>query len=236
MSSIPIELPNLSLTDFKKSAALFAAQLSKTPLPSLYGVTDGKRVGTFVEAEFKVYLTAKYTHQVGNAARGIDFPGINVDLKVTSRAQPQSSCPFNDATQKIYGLGYDLLVFVYEKRDDSTTANAFLDIQHVIFIESIRTADSTITRLLLEIINRPDDGSELARDAKVEEIDAVLQDKNLPLDDVSRRQLAERLLEEPPQQGSLTISNALQWRLQYSRAINLATSGALPGVEDLNAK
>ena len=47
------------------------------------------------------------------------MPGENIctDIKVTSITQPQSSCPFKNARQKIYGLGYNLLVFVYNKED-----------------------------------------------------------------------------------------------------------------------
>lgn len=55
-----------------------------------------------------------YLDQGGNSASGIDLPGLGVDIKVTSIKQPQSSCPFKSATQKVYGLGYGLLVFVYE--------------------------------------------------------------------------------------------------------------------------
>ena len=46
------------------------------------------------------------------------MPGENIytDIKAISITQPQSSCPFKNARQKIYGLGYNLLVFVYDKR------------------------------------------------------------------------------------------------------------------------
>ena len=39
------------------------------------------------------------------SAKGIDLPSveINTDIKVTSIKQPQSSCPFKDAKQKIFG-------------------------------------------------------------------------------------------------------------------------------------
>lgn len=33
--------------------------------------------------------------------------------------------------------------------------------------------------------------------------------------------MAKEILENPPLAGYLTISNALQWRLQYSRIVNL---------------
>jgi len=81
-------------------------------------VTDGKAVGTYLEHKFRLYLRARYAFQEGNSARGIDFPDVGVDLKVTSAQQPQSSCPFSSAKQKVFGLGYALLVFVYHKTDD----------------------------------------------------------------------------------------------------------------------
>ncbi|MDJ0725369.1 MAG: hypothetical protein QNJ38_09690 [Prochloraceae cyanobacterium] len=42
-----------------------------------------------------------------------------------------------------------------------------------------------------------------------------------------------RILEQPPEIGYLTISNALQWRLQYRRVIDLATSNNTTGVENI---
>jgi hypothetical protein len=172
---------------------------------------------------------------VGNAASGLDFPYIDTDLKVTSLRQPQSSCPFRTATQKIYGLGYNLLVMVYVKRDDQEERSAYLDIRHVLYIDKSRTGDFTLTRQIREMVDRY--GQEASgTEALVDDLDALLEDKNLPLDDVSRRRLAERLLEDTPEQGVLTISNALQWRLQYSRAISTAVSGsAAPRVVDLRA-
>lgn len=64
-------------------------------------------------------LEKKYSFRHGSPTSGIDLPELNVDLKVTSTRQPQSSCPFRDAAQKAYGLGYRLIVFIYEKADDS---------------------------------------------------------------------------------------------------------------------
>ena len=54
------------------------------------------------------------------------FPGLFVDIKVTSAKQPQSSARFKSARQKIFGLGYSLLIFVYDKVDDSTNRTANL--------------------------------------------------------------------------------------------------------------
>ena len=53
----------------------------------------------------------------------------------------------------------------------------------------------------------------------------------LPLDDIQAQELAEEVLANPPEIGYLTISNALQWRLQYSRVIQQA--GTIVGIEKL---
>ncbi len=209
----------LDIKSLVTEAARFAEVESKYDEPSLYGVTDGKAVGTYLEHKFTQYLTAKYDYEPGNSASGIDFPGLGVDIKVTSVKQPQSSSPFKSARQKIYGLGYNLLVFVYEKKDNSKGRTARLDIQHTIFVERERTADFQMTKGLLQI---------LENDGNVDDLIAFMQDKNLPVDDIEARSIAEEVIKNPPNQGYLTISNALQWRLQYGRVIQEA--GKVDGI------
>ncbi|MFM8306708.1 MAG: restriction endonuclease, partial [Microcystis aeruginosa] len=51
---------------------------------------------------------------------------------------------------------------------------------------------------------------------------AFMLDKNLPVDEMAAANIADEILANPPVQGFLTISNALQWRLQYTRVIDLA--------------
>ena len=234
-----LSLPPLTLALFQEATVDFTHKLSDMPLPDLYGATDGKAVGTKVESMFKDFLKERYDFEPGNAANGLDFPSLNLDLKVTSKRQPQSSSPFRSATQKIYGLGYHLLVIVYDKHDDHDKEAAFLTIEHAIFIDASRTGDYTLTKAIRAIVSEVEEDSACitSREAAVDDLDALLQDKNVPLDDASRRQLAEQLLDSVPEQGVLTISNALQWRLQYSRAINIAVQRKIsPEVEDLNAQ
>ena len=138
---------------------------------------------------------------------------------MTSLKQPQSSCPFKSARQKIYGLGYNLIVFVYQKSDEPLAKTSRLTIQHTLFVEKERTGDYQMTRGLREIIEH--DGNE-------EDIIAFLQDRNLPVDDIEAKNIAEHVLHNKPKQGYLTISNALQWRLQYGRVIQQA--GAVTGI------
>ncbi|MDR2641606.1 MAG: hypothetical protein LBC74_02305 [Planctomycetaceae bacterium] len=180
----------------------------------LYGITDGKAVGTFVEHKFQYTLSEKYEIVIGSSAKGIDFPAleINTDIKVTSIRQPQSSCPFKSAEQKIFGLGYNLLLFVYDKIDNPQTKTARLNFVNCSFIEQHRTADYQTTKSIMQL---------LKNNANQEEIIAYLIERNLPADEILLTQLAEKILLQPPQQGYLTISNALQWRLQYGRIVDL---------------
>ena len=84
-----LRVPNPSLTIplLCEEARLFADVESTHPEPAIFGVTDGKAVGTYFEHKFKAYLTLRYDYTPGNAAKGIDFPESNIDMKVTSVKQ-----------------------------------------------------------------------------------------------------------------------------------------------------
>lgn len=214
-------LTQLTIELLCTEARSFADAESIHPEPSLYGVTDGKAVGTYLEHKFRTHLKEHhYVFEHGNSAQGIDFPSLGVDMKVTSLRQPQSSCPFKSARQKIYGLGYSLIVFVYEKFDDEMTRTAKLNIVEIIFVEAGHTADFQMTKGLRNV---------LSNEANKDDLIAFMIEKNLPVDEIELHNLASEILNMPPAQGYLTISNALQWRLQYSRIIEKA--GTVDGVK-----
>lgn len=204
--------PVLNINELISAAHYFCETESQKNHVDLIGVTDGKAVGTYVEHRFQNFLDSQYIVDIGSSAKGIDLPGTNIqtDIKVTSITQPQSSCPFKNARQKIFGLGYNLLVFVYDKKDTPDTCS--LHFTHCTFIERHRTADFTITKRLREMLH---DGANKA------DIIGYLEDRNVPGDEIVYSDLAEEILHYPPEQGYLTISNALQWRLQYARVIAL---------------
>ena len=205
-------MKQMDISDLKAEAKIFCEFMKQENHPSLIGITDGKAVGTYIEHRFQKYLSSKYEIEIGNSAKGIDLPGstIETDIKVTSIVQPQSSCPFKNARQKIFGLGYNLLIFVYDKKDTPTTCT--LDFKYCTFIDKSRTADFTITKRFREMV---DDG------ANKDDIVGFLVDKNVPGDAIVYSDLADEILRNKPKQGYLTISNALQWRLQYTRVISL---------------
>lgn len=172
-----------------------------------------------MEHKFQEYLKNKYDYVEGSFAKGIDFPELLVDMKVTSIRQPQSSCPFKSAKQKILDLGYSLIVFVYEKTDDNEKLTGRLDIKHTIFVEQHRTADFQTTSGLRKIL---DNGGNL------DDILAFFEERMIPAEEIQAMSLAEEVLYNPPEIGYLTISNALQWWLQYSRVIQEA--GNIEGI------
>jgi hypothetical protein len=211
--------PQLSLGLLLEEAGTFAQMESDHSDTAIYGVTDGKAIGTYFERRFQDCLTERYSYEQGSSASGIDFPGLGVDMKVTRTTQPQSSCPFRAARQKIYGLGYSLLVFVYEKVDDPATQAGRLNIVNTIFVDERRTADFQTTVGIRQI---------LGNDGNIDDLVAFMEDRRLPVDDIQAHKLAEEILQNPPEIGYLTISNALQWRLQYRRVIEKA--GEIDGV------
>ena len=212
----------LTLEKLQEEAKTFSELESEHDETSIYGSTDGKAVGTYLEHKFKDFLRQKYEFDSGNSASGIDLPELEVDIKTTSIFQPQSSCPFNSARQKIFGLGYNLLVFVYKKEDNQQTKTSRLYILHTIFVSKNRTADYQLTTSLSKI---------LENNANKDDIIALFHDKNLPVDDILVDSLADEILSHKPEIGYLTISNALQWRLQYSRIIEEA--GNVSGIARL---
>lgn len=210
--------PKLTIPRLRREARKFAEIESAHAEPALFGVTDGKAIGTYLEHKFQAHLQEIYTCELGNSAKGIDFPSLDVDLKTTSIKQPQSSSPFKSARQKIYGLGYSLLLLVYEKNDNAQTQTGNLRIRHTIFVSAMRTGDFQTTTGILKILDN--EGNE-------DDLIAFMQERMLPVDEIEASNLARELLINPPTVGYLTISNALQWRLQYKRVIDEAgkTSG-----------
>lgn len=212
----------LTVESLKKEGLAFCELYSGVYRAELYGVTDGKALGTFVEHLFKEYLSKKYILEIGNSASGLDLPSVNTDIKVTSIKQPQSSCPFKDSKQKIFGLGYNLIVFVYKKYDDDKTHKGMLDFVACSFIDKSRTGDYQTTSGLHKIIDN---------NGNSDDIFAFLIERHIPTDETTLYQIAEEILKNPPSIGYLTISNALQWRLQYGRIV--ALDKEIPGIDTL---
>ena len=212
-------MPELTIEDLLAEAQDFSRLECEHWEPTLYNTDNGKTIGTYIEQKFTNKLAMIYLFDRGNSAVGIDFPGLGIDIKTTSVKQPQSSCPFKSAGQKIYGLGYDVLVFVYRKSDNDAQRAAQLTIVNTIYIDKTKTGDFQTTRGIRNILKN--DGNE-------DDLVAFFQDRKLPIDDIAAQALAEEIMANPPDEGYLTISNAQQWRLKYTHVIKSA--GSVDGI------
>ena len=101
---------------------------------------------------------------------------------------------------------------MYDKYDDSQTLQSQLRFVSCVYVDATKTADYQTTVGLHRIIEQK---------GNVDDVFAYLVERNIPGDEVTLFNLAETILANPPQIGYLTISNALQWRLQYRRVVNL---------------
>lgn len=79
------------------SAKEFCKIESEIERKELFGVTDGKAIGTFVEHAFQKYLLEKFDMTIGSSATGLDLPSVDCDIKVISIKQPQSSYLYRDS-------------------------------------------------------------------------------------------------------------------------------------------
>lgn len=66
------------------------------------------------------------------------------------------------------------------------------------------------------------------RDGNKDDLMAFLMERNLPVDEMTAGKIADEILRSRPEQGYPTVSNALQWRLQYGRVIESA--GQIEGI------
>lgn len=204
----------------------FCKWLESTPHPTLKGVTDGKAIGTYIEQACRKFVSERSMLPAsGSSALGQDLPQFNADVKATFLKQPQSSSPFHSIEEKIFGLPYNLLLFVHTKTDSPDGAR--IELHRVSYIPKELTADHRTSKLAVELAGQIKTG-EVSKD----EARQTLRE-NLSLEEGSDIQVTdkimERLTKSPPQIGVITITFALQWRLNYNR---FKTKDAIPGVTD----
>ena len=86
--------PQLTVEALPAEAATFAETESAHDESSLYCLTDGKAVSTYLEHKFQSLLNARYTYDEGSSVQGIDFSGLKVDLKVASIKLPVNNSAY----------------------------------------------------------------------------------------------------------------------------------------------
>ncbi len=76
----------LTIDFLVRKAKAFCERESKYDNPDLFGITDGKAVGTFIEHKFQDYLSSKYNYIIGSSANSIDMPsGLVIRNKIEKK-------------------------------------------------------------------------------------------------------------------------------------------------------
>lgn len=176
--------PALTIEYLQIAAKKFCKHEFPYTSTELFGTDNGKTIGDHIEKKFQEYLGKRYKYEKGSSSKGLDLPDINTDIKTTSRNKPQSSSPFKNAQQKIFGLGYNLLLFVYDKQDDTEAKTATLNLVDCTFISKERTADYTTTYRIREMLK---DG------ANADDLVAYLNDRNIPADETTLYLMADTI-------------------------------------------
>jgi hypothetical protein len=197
--------PRLTPTRLLEAAHELTHELNS----ALRGQAITKTSITEIERRFHDHLERRFQPDRGSSARGTDLPRLGYDIKVTSTRKPQSSAPYNDPSEKIFGLQYGILVFPYSEPD------GHLVFERPVLIRREETGDRRLTTQLLALKRRRATRRELA---------AFLSGAEPSLSEAEIVALTERVHREEFQLGRLTLSDARQWRVRFREAIRDATA------------
>mgnify|MGYP000646116823 CR=1 FL=1 len=201
---------------------------------------------TIVENIFKSYFEDQTKIKLsGSAAKGIDLPEFNTDLKFTCSNQPQSSSPYKSVHEKLFGLDYNLLLFTYEntqtnfkikdcifipkEKTGCKNASKFIEKTQSDTTANLITKDITIKALKGWIFSVTDKSShEITgiinkysnNNITVDEFIAEVNSWSIiePIDlKPDWDNIYNKMLTITPPTGIINYSFALQWRLSYSK-------------------
>lgn len=211
-------MPKLTIQILKREAQKFSQMESSHKEKSLFGVTDGKAVGTYLEHKFKNYLRNKYEFEEGSSASGIDFPELQVDVISTDLLALYPSSPLKSAHQKIYGLGHSLIWFLYEKTDDHESKRAKVNIISGFFLDRKNTADFKTTSGIISV---------LKNEGNKDDVMAFMLDTYLANDEIEASNFADEILSNPPKLGYSFTTSFWRERVQCLEAIKQSKNSAI---------
>jgi hypothetical protein len=192
--------PQLTPKRLHVAACRFVEGLNRNPPPRI-----DKRTVTAIERQFHDQLEENFAHVRGSSSKGIDLPQLNYDIKITSLREPQSSAPYGHASERIFGLPYGILLLPYDDEGDG-----------LVFIEPVlfAAAETADRRITAELRALRESG------ATQREIAAFLLGAGVGLSEDEIERVSARIIKEGIPQGRLVLSDAHQWRLRYSEALD----------------
>lgn len=219
----PKQLPRLTREQLKIEAAAFAKAHARHSEPALLGL-DYPVVEPYYLHRFKTKLAKRY--QLPEAKPDdeimfpdITFPDIKVDVKFINDLLNDSYHMMLSPTQMFYGMGYDVLLFVYHQQSDFAAGTAWLNIQKAVWAEDYRTADWLSTVSLLKCLSEKSD---------METLLSFFESMHFPIHPGEVWKLAEYAPKNPPKQGYASISRAMKSHVRWGKVIREA--GKVDGI------
>ena len=200
----------LDLQNYLDSVAEFCAEMESRTVPEGKSGTS-KQIGTYFEKELRDWFEEEHgLVSEGSVAEDIDLPAFNLDVKTTSNRQPQSSSTFDDPGERIVGVDYNILLFVYNKQ--SVNGGNQFEIKTCAYIPEERASD----------YRKSDDAVKLVvdyREGRLSESELREQLEDLTGVGAISDEKFEEIKENPPEKGAITITPALQWRFNYNKMV-----------------
>lgn len=200
----------LDLRNYFDTVEEFCADIESRTVPADESDTS-KRIGTYFENELRVWFEEKHGFvSDGSVAEGIDLPAFNLDVKTTSNRHPQSSSPFDDPGERITGVDYNILLFVYDRK--SVEGGNKFEIVSCAYIPKERASDYRKSENARTLVADYREGtlteSELRE--QLEELTGIgaISDEKF-----------EEIKQNPPKKGGITMTPAVQWRFNYNKMV-----------------
>lgn len=204
----------VDIPDYNSMLSKFCEFVNNKDIPE-EDTTTSKKIGTYFENELRDWMESQRgIESDGSIAEDEDIPELNLDVKATSESQPQSSIPMKYPLERITGMQYDVLVFIY-KKDRSVYGNK-IDVVNCSYIPKERTGDHRKSEKARELIHKYKN-EDISRDilkSRIEELTGLSHFEGIEL--VTEEQLDD-MIQNPPKKGAMTVSAAAQWRPSYNQ-------------------
>jgi hypothetical protein len=200
----------LDLRNYFDTIEQFCADIESRTVPESKSSTS-KQIGTYFEKELRNWFEENHgLVSEGSVAEDIDLPAFNLDVKTTSESQPQSSSTFEDPGERITGVDYNILLFVYDKKPVND-GNKF-EIKTCAYIPKERASDYRKSADAVKLVAD-------YRDGKLTEPELRAQLEDLTGIGAISDEKFEEIKENPPEKGAITITPAMQWRFNYNKMV-----------------
>lgn len=204
------ELDELDLRNYFDTVEAFCADIETRTVPENKSGTS-KQIGTYFEKELRNWFEEKHgLVSEGSVAEDLDLPAFNLDVKTTSNRQPQSSSTFDDPGERIIGVDYNILLFVYDKQ--SVDGGNQFNIVSCAYIPKERASDYRKSENAKKLVAD-------YREGKLSESELREQLEDLTGIGAISDEKFEEIKENPPEKGAITITPAMQWRFNYNKMV-----------------